>query len=296
MFAIPVTDGAASIPCAEGDGSAAPRAAGRLPAGFLDSITPDTVSADILALQSLGTRYTYSDKADEAALYIMGRFSSMGLTAYRQSFFYNGFTMSNVVAVLPGRNASLPWCVLGAHYDSANGSDSYLNPYAPAPGADDDASGVAAVLAAAGAFTRAPVNATILFAAFAAEEQGRIGSAEFVRQLKENDTRLAGALCFDMIGYNHRYAKVDLVSNAESRWLSERAQYLAYGQGILTELVVTNSTPYRWSDQVSFWERGYPAMYFIEDDNPTEDSPHFEANPYYHTGGDTLDKLNARQR
>jgi len=270
----------------------AERSAGALPPGFLDIITPEKMAARISHLQSFGTRFAYSSHADEAADYILAELNSTGLTASRQSFFYNGFTLSNVLAVLPGRNASLPWCVVGAHYDSINGTDWSFNPYAPAPGADDDASGVAAMIGMAETFARAPTNRTVVFAAFTGEEQGRIGSTEFVRQLKENGTQIAGALCFDMIGFNDRYRKVDLVTNSASLWLAQLARDNSYRLGMLTEMVVDNDTPYRWSDQLSFWDAGYPAMYFIEDENPTVDSPRFTANPYYHTGGDTLDKLN----
>jgi PKD repeat protein len=263
-----------------------------LPAGFLDIITPQAIADRISHLQSLGTRFTYSSKAEEAADYILDEFNSTGLSAFRQSFFFNGYTISNVMAVSPGRNSSLPWCVVGAHYDSINGTDWSFNPYAPAPGADDDASGVAAVLGLAEAFARAPTNRTIIFAAFTGEEQGRIGSTEFVRQLKDNGTDLAAAVCFDMIGYNHRYPKVDIVSDSDSLWLAGMARTAAYQLGLLPETVVSNDTPVRWSDPLSFWEAGYPSIYFIEDEDPQHDSAHFRANPHYHTGGDTLDTLN----
>jgi PKD repeat protein len=263
-----------------------------LPDGFLDIIAPEKIAAMISHLQSFGTRFTYTTNADQAADYISSELNSTGLSTFRQTFFHNGYTLSNVFAVSPGRNASLPWCVVGAHYDSINGTDWSFNPYAPAPGADDDASGVAAVLGMAGAFARAPTNRTIVFAAFTGEEDGRIGSTEFVRQLKENGTELAGALCFDMIGYNHRYPKVDMVCNADSQWLAGMARTAAYQIGLMPEMVVTNDTPLRWSDSLSFSEAGYPAMYFIEDENPVQDSARYLANPYYHNGGDTLDKLN----
>ena len=276
--------------------SPTPEASGRastgLPAGFLDIITPQGIADRISHLQSFGTRFTYSSKAEEAADYILGEFNSTGLSAFRQSFFFNGYTISNVMAVSPGRNASLPWCVVGAHYDSINGTEWSFNPYAPAPGADDDASGVAAVLGLAEAFARAPTNRTIIFAAFTGEEEGRIGSTEFVRRLGENGTELAGAVLFDMIGYNRQYPKVDIVSDSGSLWLAGTARTAAYQIGLIPETVVTNDTPLRWSDQLSFWEAGYPAVYFIEDEDPQKDSDHYQANPYYHNGGDTLDRLN----
>jgi len=265
-----------------------------LPPAFLRSITPDRISAVIEKLQSFGTRYQYTERANDAAAYLASEFGALNLTVQRQDFFYNGFTMTNVLAILPGQNASLPALVLGAHYDSLNGTDSLLNSYAPAPGADDDASGVAAVLAIAGAFSRAGTERTVIFAAFAAEEIGHVGSNEFVRGAQLQAPGLYAGLCFDMIGYNHRYPKVDLVCNNASQWLCEAVietnRKNAIGVG--AETVVTPDNPQNWSDQVSFWEAGLPAMYFIEDENPTRNSSYFQANPYYHTGRDTLDKLN----
>jgi len=272
-------------------GGVAGRAPPGIPQGLLDIITPQKVSERVNRLASLGTRFSYTTKTEEAADYIFGELGSTGLSTFRQSFFHNGYTLTNVVAVSPGRNASLPWCVVGAHYDSLNGTDWSFNPYAPAPGADDDASGVAAVLGLADAFARAPTNRTILFAAFCGEEQGRAGSREFVRQLAENNTALAGAVCLDMIGFNN-FPKVDIVTDAGSSWLADMAMTAARHCGLIPETVVANHTPIRWSDQLSFWEAGYPSIYFIEDENPFADSAHYKANPYYHSGGDTPEKLN----
>ena len=278
-----------------------PRADGRelsysLPPAFLSASTPQKLSAVVERLQSFGTRFAYSDRAIDAANYIESAFLALNLSVRRQEFVSNGFTQVNVLAELPGRNASLPALVLGAHYDSINGTDSLMNAYAPAPGADDDASGVAAVLSIAEAFSRAGTERTIIFGAFANEEMGRIGSREFIRQAQLQPPGIYAGLCFDMIGYNRRYPKMDMVTNQDpaSQGLCgvafEANRFNAIGLGL--EKVVISDNPQNWSDQVSFWEAGLPAMYFIEDENPTQNSSYFEANPYYHTGRDTLDKLN----
>jgi hypothetical protein len=264
------------------------------PAAFLDSITKEDMQYYITALQDLGTRYDYTEKLGTAADMIFNWLAGMGYTPVRQRYTYNGFELSNIYAFHKGTNASAPVYVLGAHYDSINGLESYFNPYAPAPGADDDASGVAAVLCCAKAFSRTITEHTVMFAAFSSEELSRTGSMEFAAMLKLNGTDVGGALLFDMIGYNHRYAKVDLVSNIESVQLSYDIENASAANrlGMIIEKVITNSTPDNWSDHVSFWEQGYPAMYFIEDENPTANSTYFEANPYYHTANDTVDKLN----
>ncbi len=265
-----------------------------VPRGFLERLRAEELAAWIERLQSFGTRYAYTDRAGEAAEYLLTELSAMGLSASLQSFTYNGHTMSNVLATIPGRDPSLPAYVLGAHYDSINGTDSFMNPYAPAPGADDDASGAAAVLGAARALSRAGTNRTVVLALFAGEEVGRVGSSEFVRRAAAEGSRVAGAICLDMIGYNHRVPWVDVVSDESSLWIFDavrRANYFS-GVGLRTGLVVTNRTPERWSDHVSFWEGGLSAICLIESENPTQDGRYFEANPYYHSAGDTLDKLN----
>lgn len=265
-----------------------------MPAGFLDRVQLEKLRGWVLALQSLGTRYVYSDKAMEAADYILKELQGMGVPASLQTFLYNGHYISNVVAELHGRGPSLPAFVLCAHYDSINGTESQFNPYAPAPGADDDATGVAAVLGAAQALSRARTNHTVIFAFFTGEEIGRVGSSEFVRRLVESGTQIAGAICLDMIGYNHEFPKVDIVSNERSLWLAGAAKKANYygGVGLRARSVVTSDDPPRWSDHVSFWERGIDAICLIEDENPTENSRYFRANPYYHSAEDTLEKLN----
>jgi hypothetical protein len=100
--------------CGAGGGRPAePRAYDyKLPPGFLAAITPDRISSVIGTLQSFGTRFAYSERANDAADYIASELAALNLTVRRQDFFYNGFTLTNVLAVLPGRNASLPALVL----------------------------------------------------------------------------------------------------------------------------------------------------------------------------------------
>ncbi|MGQ9582364.1 MAG: M20/M25/M40 family metallo-hydrolase [Thermoplasmatota archaeon] len=275
-------------------GPAGREASAAVPPTLLERLDAEELAGWIARLQSFGTRYAYTDRAGEVAQYLLGELEAMGLSPSLQTFIYNGHQMSNVVATLPGRDPSLPVYVLGAHYDSVNGTDSLMNPYAPAPGADDDASGVAAVLGAARALSCARTNRSVVVALFAGEELGRVGSREFVRRARAESLSIAGAVCLDMIGYNHRVPWVDVVSDEGSLWISEavkRANYRA-GVGLRTGTVVTDSDPERWSDHVSFWEGGVDAVCLIESENPTESGRYFEANHYYHTGEDTLDKLN----
>lgn len=95
---------------------------------------------------------------------------------------------ANVIGMLPGRDPKLRQeaLVIGAHYDHlGRGGEASLAPdrYGEIhPGADDNASGVAGVIALAGAFTRAGAARSLVFAAFAAEEMGLLGSSYYVKQ------------------------------------------------------------------------------------------------------------------
>ncbi|MBH9553576.1 M28 family peptidase [Inhella gelatinilytica] len=110
----------------------------------------------------------------------------------------------NIVATLPGRLGSPRVLVMLGHYDSRNGD--VMDAEGDAPGANDDASGTAAVmeaacLAAHAAKTR-PLNATIVFAAVAGEEQGLLGAAQLARELDTHFT-VEGVITNDIVGSPH---------------------------------------------------------------------------------------------
>ena len=106
----------------------------------------------------------------------------------------------NVVATLPGaqpaaRNRVYVVC---GHYDSS--ASNPLDADSPAPGADDDASGVAAVLELARVMSHYQFNATVVFLAVAGEEQGHYGAAHWAAQARHKGLNLAGMLNDDTIG------------------------------------------------------------------------------------------------
>jgi hypothetical protein len=168
-----------------------------------------------------------------------------------------------------------------AHYDS----DVFLFDKTNAPGADDNASGSAAVLEAASVLKDYEFEATIKFILFSGEEQGFVGSRNYVDDIKGSDIR--GVLNFDMIGYwdgtPAEKEDLDIVSNQNSEWL---ANAVAKTTDIYTllETKITINDSLKVSDHASFWDENYSAIQ-CKEDQPLN-------NPYYHTTADTEDHLN----
>src|SRR5699024_7266805 len=106
----------------------------------------------------------------------------------------------NVIAVLPGTRPESKdrKYVITGHYDSR--VSDVMNDTAYAPGAADDASGVAAVLEAARVMSHYKFDATLVFMAVAGEEQGLLGSTHYAQKAKQNNWNIAGMINNDMVG------------------------------------------------------------------------------------------------
>jgi hypothetical protein len=111
-------------------------------------------------------------------------------------------TITNVYAVLRGKDPEQAKRIIlvTGHYDSRN-SDT-MNTHDPAPGANDDASGVAVSLECARVLSRLKLPATLIFAAVAGEEQGLNGSAHLAKLAKSEDWKIEGVLNNDIVGGN----------------------------------------------------------------------------------------------
>ena len=117
----------------------------------------------------------------------------------------------DIVATFKGRDPDRVF-VLGAHYDSRN-SD-VMDETCDAPGANDDGSGIAVVLECARVLSAVDLNATVVFIAFAGEEEGLLGSTAWVEMAKERHLRLDGMLNNDIVGSSR-----DGVGNTESSFV-----------------------------------------------------------------------------
>lgn len=262
---------------------------------------PDSaaIRADIqyLASPRLQGRLTGTAGNDSAAAYIARRYAALKLVpvspAYLQHFTARppsreapaeSLPTQNVVALLPGRDPVLrnQYVVIGAHFDHLGTStDGALDPDARDAvrlGADDNASGTAAVLELARIFARSPARRSILLVNFSGEEQGTLGSLYFVDHMPVPIDSVDAMLNFDMVG----------------RLRADRL--IVYGVATATELTAildSANTPPRLaivaqgdgfgpSDQSSFYARSIPVLHFFTD-----------LHDDYHRATDVADKIDA---
>jgi aminopeptidase YwaD len=125
--------------------------------------------------------------------YLARELAGAGYSVTRDPVRHDGATADNIIADRPGEDGEGAGVVLvGAHYDAVPGS----------PGADDNGSGVAGMLAVARAVARVKTRAAVRFIGFSFEESGLVGSAHYARKLSTAEiNRLAAVLVLEMIGY-----------------------------------------------------------------------------------------------
>jgi len=287
-------------------------------ADLVDSVSAERLRSHISALESAGghrSRVTFTSGNDSGAAYIMRAMASIpGLTSVELDTFYvpgqapyNAKPVVNVIGTLAGLDRTSEVFILGAHYDcsaSRMGStiwDAQWSTIA-APGADDNATGVAAVLEIARILSD-PASGfrrycTVKFIAFGSEESGPAhggshnGSTHYSEQARARSEDIIGMVSVDMIGYNWARYYTAIVSDQASTYLGDMFRTSIFNAGIPLE---TNLPPYPYaiySDHEAFWTQLYPAILIIEHAPPWTSSAAYTANPYYHKTSDTLGTVN----
>ncbi|MGH7309983.1 MAG: M20/M25/M40 family metallo-hydrolase [Candidatus Rokuibacteriota bacterium] len=193
-------------------------------------------------------------------------------------------TTANVVGILPGTDPRLGQeaIIIGAHYDHlGRGGEGSLEPDQAGvvhPGADDNASGTAAVMGLVQAFAAAGgAPRTLVFVAFAAEEMGLLGSGHYVRHPALPLERTVLMINLDMVG-RLRDGKVYVGGVGSGSGL--RRFVTDAGQGLALEL---RDDPFGPSDHVVFYGAGVPVLFFFTG-----------AHSDYHRPTDTWDRINAK--
>ncbi|WP_404371742.1 M20/M25/M40 family metallo-hydrolase [Corallococcus coralloides] len=201
-----------------------------------------------------------------------------------QLYTHSGWTQPSVIATITGTVYPDEVVVIGGHLDSINitvGSSS--RPTATAPGADDDASGVATlseVFRVAMAKGYKPAR-TVKFMAYAAEEVGLYGSQAIAQAHKSANTNVVGVLQLDMTNYRGSTVDISLVTDntnaAQNAFLGSLIDtYTGYTRANIT-------CGYGCSDHASWHAQGYPASMPFEARYDLN-----QENPYIHTANDTL--------
>ncbi|WP_371598887.1 M20/M25/M40 family metallo-hydrolase [Streptomyces sp. NBC_00564] len=285
---------------------------------LLKEIDPDRIEATVRKLVSFGTRHTLSVQDDPvrgigaardwllAELRSYAAESGGRMTVEAQSYIQEPASriptatrITNVVATLRGSVTPERVYVVSGHYDSR--VTDVMDAVSDAPGADDDASGVAVALELARVMARRRPAATIVFAAVAGEEQGLYGSAYMAQQFKVAGADVQGMFTNDIVGsptaddgvedpYTIRLfaegvptsetpaqaatrrsvgGENDSPTRQLARFVRDTADNAATGMHV--RMVYRRDRYLRGGDQIPFLERGYPAARFTE---PAEDYAH----------------------
>ncbi len=240
---------------------------------------------------------------DNSAEYIAQQFRSYGLEVEFDPFDHRRrsalgalvgeYVMRNVVATLPGKgpNKNRIYLMTG-HYDSiaskTPGWDTGWRRMA-APGASDNASGIAEMLETARILSQQDFDFTIRFIAFSGEELFLFGSKHYAQLVQERGDDIAGVLNFDLLGHDPDGSlDIHVLGDEQSQWLVNAFGTAAERYGLPINLRLKNDPSFIFSDHSPFWDIGIPAVMVAEESSL--DAPD-EPTAYIHSQEDDLTKI-----
>jgi len=240
---------------------------------WLDAFLADQI-AKLAGAQDIAPGVRLSDRAtperrQAARTYLSDQLSSIGLATTLDDYGQG----ANVVAELASTtDGATEWIVIGAHFDSEGGS----------PGANDNATGVAAVLAVARALKDVPCRSRgVMFVMFDQEEVGLVGSNAFAKRVRAAATPIVAVHTVDQVGWdadNDRTFEIELPTPALF------AEYQASATVVGAKVVETKTTG---TDHQAFRTRGYEAA------GVTEEYVAGDTSPHRHLPGDTSSTVQA---
>jgi hypothetical protein len=290
---------------------------------LLRQVDPGRIEATVRRLVQFGTRHTASSQTDlvrgigAATTWVFGQMqaiaatSSGNMTVQKQTFVQPvssripvPTTITNVIATLRGTASPQRFYVVTGHLDSR--VTDVLNFTSDAPGADDDASGVAVVLELARLFATRQFPGTLVFATVAGEEQGLYGSAYMAKQMKAAGADVQGMFSNDIVGASQAWdgtrpdphtvrlfvegiptaatssdiaimqsvgGENDGATHQLARFVTDVAPFELTGMNV--RVIWRRDRYLRGSDHISFQAQGYPAARLTE---PRENFDHEHQN------------------
>lgn len=276
--------------CSKDDSEAARKEA--LTLKITADVNADSLEAQVKWLQGMGTRFTLANNRKNVASSIRNRFIMMGydnarIDSFRVVKTYKGISYNqmqyNVIASLGADAESDSVCIIGGHFDNILGSG---DPFSFVPGANDNASGVAAALEIARVMKKNGYipSSEILFIAFGAEELGLYGSISYAGAAKQNIQRIKYMLNNDMIAYepsqDNANWMVNIMDYANSRYLRKEIDGYCLKYTLLKPY--NDNTNSAYSDSYPFFLNNFKAIFFIS---------RF-MDPTYHTVNDVAANCN----
>lgn len=276
-------------------------------ANLIGQIDQLRLRSHVVSLTEAGPRPANDVQATRHAVdYIKAQLVSFGYQPFEESpgaaavpVDRDGAGFINIIAEHSGSETPASILELGAHYDTV----------ATSPGADDNASGVAAILEVARVLSQVTMKATVRFCFFAREENGREGSLYHVQQIQRRNEDMDGAIILEMVGYatdrpdtQRTPARIPwlfsppttgnfvaVVGNLHSGGLGNRFENALVSYVPTLPYFSANRVGGFFrdalrSDHKPYWDSGYRAIMLT-------DTANFR-NPHYHQPSDTTETLN----
>ncbi len=208
--------------------------------------------------------------------YIKQKLQSYGLNVTIQNFSSTG---NNVLGTKTGTLYPNKKFIICAHYDNMPSGSL-------APGADDNASGTAAVIEAARVLSQYSFPYTLVFALWDEEEQGLVGANYYATQARNANDSILGVINMDMIAYDtNNDGKAEIHNRAVANSVELYQKMVEVNSTYEINLSIINKNPgSTYSDHAAFWTKNYGAILLIEDNN--------DFNAYYHTVNDLIQYFN----
>jgi Zn-dependent M28 family amino/carboxypeptidase len=251
--------------------------------------------------EEIGERNLWRDGTLAASAdYIEQTLEKSGYPVTSQEYTVQGTRVRNLMATLGGLSRAEEIVLIGAHYDTVRGS----------PGANDNASGIAALLEIARLLATRPLARSVRFVAFVNEEAPffytwDMGSHRYAREARERGDNISAMLSLETLGYYSDAPGSQRYPNPLYAWLyPDTGNFIGFVGNLASRRLVRqclgafrrhsrfpsegvaapgNMTGIHWSDHWSFWQEGYRAVMVT-------DTALFRY-PHYHAGTDLPDKL-----
>lgn len=251
---------------------------------ILNMIDANLIRDYLETLVSYGPRMDGTYGCEKAAQYIHQQFTDMGLTTRYQNwthwgnyYYHHVYNGQNVEGTLQGADMNEKSAIIfNAHYDSV----------AAGPGANDDGSGTAAVLAAAYALSHFSFNRTVKFVTFAGEEIALLGSRAYAKEAYERNDSILVEINADMIGHDEGSRQMTVLATEDAGYIANIFQQIKHDHdiGLTVNRGDINRVNHKLtgSDYAPFLAYGWESICCWEGDH----------DPNFHSAKDDLSNVN----
>lgn len=263
---------------------------------MMEAISVENLKGHVRNIHFDRNPYDRHAELEQAAQYIEKEFLRIGLEVKKDFFQWEGKTYSNILAEKRGTRSSEEVLIVGAHYDTVQGS----------PGADDNASGVAVLLELARNMRGVSLGTTVRWVTFALEEYGYAGSLHYAESARRGKEKILGMISLEMVGFtgprqdyppylDPKYYPnvgdfIGIIGNerSEALWEIVRRSFKTHIPQLPSEFLLVpgkgeGMEEVRLSDHSPFWDLGFPALLVTD--------TAFLRNPNYHLPSDTIETL-----